>query len=280
MGGYKTIQVTGSDPTGRYVAGRANPVADMRSTVVVWHDNRIARIVKKDRLELTDFTTKGVGVGYEVDGTRAYVYTDGTLTPLKGDRLTADAINEAGVIVGTSAVRPVRWASATADPEPLPLPAGTAQGVVSGLAEDGTIVGRVDLDIGYLWLPDGTHRPIAAPEIDGVPARGFVPVELRNGWIYGDAMVPVDTGGIEATAMRPFRYQLATGRYERLAKQDGTPSFYLGSWLVPLPGDPSVSGRTSYAVTAVSDDNRALAGDSNASSGGAFLPVSWRCEEE
>ncbi|MEU7901439.1 hypothetical protein [Actinoplanes sp. NPDC049118] len=286
MGKYSSVQVTAADPTGRYIAGRANPIAGMKSALIVWHDNTIAEIVKRDKLVITDFDTRGVGVGFEINGSRAYVYRNGALTPLKGDRVEARAINEAGVIVGASisnsARRPVRWASATADPEPLPMPAGVTGALAVDLAEDGTIVGRTDDHGGYLWLPDGTHRPIAPPEIGGTPAYGFEPRRLRGGWVYGEASFPDGAVKDQSEARAgdvPFRYQIATGRYERLPVNDGRPAVHVGNRLIPLPGDTNESREYNHVVRTFSADDRAFAGDNHGlTSDDPFHPMSWRCE--
>jgi hypothetical protein len=300
MGGFTSIDVTGADPTGRYIAGQADPVAGQKSSVVVWHDDEIVDVLRRPGVVLSDFTSRGVGVGYQVDGGQAYLYRDGKLTTLKGERAGAAAVNEAGVIVGRAGDRPARWTSSVAAPAPLPMPPGATGGTAVAVAGDGTIVGWIDDAKGrrsaYLWRTDGTHGPLPLPTIDGRPAFSFKPESIRDGWIYGTMTVQSEA----ITSRRsmpsagpdnrlrdawpinvlPFRYELATGRSERLPRHADVraAAFYVGDRVVTLPPDPTATEPASYAADSVGDDGRTAAGDGHVVSGGPFRPVGWRCD--
>jgi hypothetical protein len=298
MGTETSIDVTGTDPYGRYIAGRADPVAGQKSSVVVWHDNKIVDVLRRPGVVLSDFTSRGVGVGHEVDGRHAYVYRDGKLSTLDGEQAAAFAVDESGVIVGKVADRPARWASPTAEPAPLPLPAGANRGAATMIADDGTIFGLVEGDTmysrsGYSWRPDGTHGPLAPPMVDGERAHWFEPESIRDGWIYGEMTMPggrviVGTGpsagtdaGIGPTIKHlAFRYEVSTGRWDRLPEDVGTSGayFYLGDRVVPLPLDPAADETAYYYADIVGDGGRFVVGDRSGPSIGPFRPVSWRCE--
>ncbi|AGZ41565.1 hypothetical protein [Actinoplanes friuliensis] len=293
MAGYETVEVTGADPTGRWIAGQANPIAGTVSAAVVWHDDKVVEVLKKPGIALHDLTSTGVGVasGY---GKGSYLYRNGELTPLEGGKwLSARSINENGVIAGESGKRSVRWASATAEPEVLPLPAGATGSMIVDLAEDGTILGQVadahhDLT-GYLWFPDGTGRAIPVPRDGDREATRYRAEQIRGGWVYGRAEVPAvvsvapsdgsTTGTLyDVSKEAPFRYEIATGKSERLAYPSNLsePFLHLGNRLVVLPVDRARPA--GYRAITVGADGLTAAGHGNPGTSAPFYPMSWRCK--
>jgi hypothetical protein len=297
MGTFTSIDVTGADPTGRYVAGQADPLWGQKSSVVVWRDGEIVEVLRRPGVVLSDLTSRGLGVGHDEEDVHAYVYRDGTLTTLKGEKAAAVAVNEAGVIVGRAGDRPVRWASPDAEPSPLPLPPRGTGGSAVAVAGDGTIVGRVDMGatahhVAYLWRADGTHGPLPLPTVGGHRAAWFRPESIRDGWIYGTMTLPVEAvdpgrrgpsaaphGEMRVFTRLPFRYEVATGRSDRLPEpaDKSLAAFYLGDRVLSLPPDPTAAEGSSYRVDSVGDDGRTAAGESDTVSGGLIRPVSWRC---
>jgi uncharacterized membrane protein len=112
-----------------------------------------------------------VGTSYGADDTvTAWLYRSGKITMLPGGSgAEAEAINEAGVAVGSRAQRqPVVWRSVDAAPVELPLPAGARTGRAVDVDADGTVLGMLGSgpeSQAYLWLPDGSGRAI--PELTG-----------------------------------------------------------------------------------------------------------------
>ncbi|MCA2212429.1 hypothetical protein [Jidongwangia harbinensis] len=299
MAGFSSIDVTGADPSGRYIAGQADPVWGQKSSVVVWRDHEIVDVLRRPGVLLSDFTSRGVGVGRDAEQRRAYVYRDGKLATLDGGPAAAFAVNEDGVIVGSVGDRPARWAAAGAAPTPLPVPSGVTRGAATEITDDGTIVGWLEIDDkfprqAYLWRADGTHGPLTLPTVDGERAVGFEAESIRDGWIYGQIRVldkVVTAGGPSAstapgvtslTAFKdlPFRYEVATGRWDRLSRpaDRSRAFFYVGDRVLSLPPNPEADEPTYYTADTVGEDGRSAAGDDNAVSGGLFRPVSWQCE--
>ncbi|SCG34355.1 hypothetical protein [Micromonospora coxensis] len=188
--------VSGADPTGRYVVGRAYPRGGGYQAVI-WHDGAARKVMLPGDLEesLQDVNSTGTAVGWSyVGGSEAdtgpvpYVYQGGRVSPLPGVRRgSAYAINDAGAIVGDDDSRRavLVWPSATAKPIRLPLPAGASEAEAGDIDEDGTVVGTVDRGRPYVWFPDGTHRELAMPRVDGGPAAGARVFSIRNGWATG-----------------------------------------------------------------------------------------------
>ncbi len=231
---------------------------------------------------------------------QAFRYENGRFTPLRGTDVGASAINEAGVVVGAQGdveTIPIRWASATAAPEKLPLPPGATQGSAGGIAEDGTVVGSAGPDIhslnGYLWFPDGTGRYLPLPRMrDGKRATSFSPQAISNGWVSGDAIYETR----DMTAFTPMRYRISTGEYEmlstdiaggRLVTAEGwvvgegrrSPVMIAGKRTVELPpyGKAGTTpGEVSYDVRAVSADGHVVIGYKAGENLGND-PLLWTC---
>ncbi|GAA4599270.1 hypothetical protein BJY16_003019 [Actinoplanes octamycinicus] len=213
---------------------------------------------------------------------------------MRGRDAAAVAINDAGVVAGALGAAPdevpARWASVTAAPVPLPLPPGATHGVVEGLDEDGTVVGRVGsetgLDSGYLWWPGGTGQAMRLPTVDGRRASAFWPTSISNGWVAGDAV-------FESPRQReftPMRYRITSGAYERLdglwraelitpngwvaGAGEDTPALLAGPAPVRLPGLDREAA--SYMLTSISDDGRTISGYSSGPDV-SNDPLLWRC---
>jgi hypothetical protein len=64
-------------------------------------------------------------------------------------------------------------------------PPGTERATARDIDEDGTTVGTVDDERPYVWFPDGTHRELPMPDLDGEPAATARVSSIRNGWATG-----------------------------------------------------------------------------------------------
>ena len=206
--------VTGADPTGRIIVGRAY-LGDGDKQALMWRDGKVQKLplVGGDP-SLNDVTTGGTAVGFEFgpgeEGQFPVVYRDGTVKRLTGGKGEANGINEAGAIAGVlgESVRdvvPARWAGPDRQPERLPLPAYDSFGRATDIDEDGTVVGYLgDQETPYVWFPDGEHRPLPLPTVDGKTPIGGDVSAIRNGWATG--MVRVALGN-----SRAVRWNVYTG---------------------------------------------------------------------
>ncbi|MEV4641615.1 hypothetical protein AB0J80_30150 [Actinoplanes sp. NPDC049548] len=283
--GVKKALVTGGDPSGRWHVGRTYPTrGDMSYPLVVWRDGKLAATVEiggSDQ-ELADINSHGVAVGSSfVPESRPYVYADGKATQLKGGEGAASAINERGVIVGSLGPAlegmPARWTSRTAQPQQLPVPAGTQAGAAIDIDETGTVLGTVEAKgkegTGYLWFADGSSRKMPLPDVDGTKADMFWPAAIRDGWVVGSSVI--DSAG--SRSFKTFRYRIATGRYERLPDDSGRAEkvaangWVLGTASLPvitseggvatvLPQYPKAAENPNYLVSSFSDDGLIAAG--------------------
>lgn len=317
MGGNKSIELTGADPTGRWQAGQDDPMSyrPYKRKLLVWHDGKLVYVSKGADLgiQLTDINSAGVGVGMR-DAARdtPYLYRDGKLTKLKGGEANAIAINDAGMIAGELGAinyeRPARWASPEAEPEPLALPPGKITFArVLDIAPDGTVVGTINND-GYVWPPDGSIRKLVAPPRPkdatappsfgpappGVPAPEGAwvgPIGFNFGWLYATVNFS------NATSLL-YRLDLASGTWQRLGDarfvaqvatagiamtfaQD-EPAVWVGPRKLDLPKyEPAVQARIdAFVVNGVSDDAHVVS--ATAISGIAdtslpFQPIIWNC---
>ena len=302
MGAHSSAEVSGGDPTGTWLVGRSDPMTPepaVPHSVLVWRDGKLVADLRPPdaAVRLTDVNASGVAVGASDRGTDyPYVYRDGVLRKLAGGAGRAVAINDAGVIVGmlgpSGEERPVRWASADAQPTSLTPPADVPLDAlrIEDLAEDGTIAASI-LMRGYLWLPEGTGRFLDPPKSDG-PARWFQPTAFRYGWLYGTVGTP-DGSGLGAR-LSTWRYELRTGTWQQLAADGmGTqigggnfasndPAVYVGRSVLRLGAHaPSAAaGMDSFLIESVSADSRvvggtAMSGRADPSKPGA--PIMWRC---
>lgn len=303
-GGHPMALVTGADPTGRLLLGRAYPKGHKgRYPVVIW-DNGTTRTVDVpgDDQSLRDANTAGVAVGsgWSDAGPVPYVYRDGKVSRLAGVRTgEAIAINEAGVIVGqgggTPDSVPVVWRSATAPATYLPMPSGWTGNVVA-VGEDGSVLALLRstgkrTPQAYLWGPDGRGRTLPKPS----EGEYFRPYSIQRNVAYG--VVSSDETFVKGGSDRrvtPVRLDLTTGQYTRLPAVSMSPSDANGSgWLVgstekgqgalstgngmiTLPDLNNHHSSTANIASTVSEDGRIVAGQADDAKG-VIQPVVWTC---
>jgi uncharacterized membrane protein len=288
--------VTGGDPTGRYILGRAYP-GGASHPVLIWDNGKVHAITMTGQdQELTDVNAAGVAVGVSVAATSdqptAWVYQDGRLTRLAGDATTANGINERGVIAGSVGGKPAFWSSAGSAPTMLTMPGSGWTGQVNAIDEDGTMVGEVHSGpthgaIGYLWHPDGTGESLPVPVVDGKPVDQFTARSIRNGWVVGWAALDV---GPTRYIYAP-RWNLRTGAVDapggltaEAVNDRGWIAGSLGQRAVLVDGGAPVSlpdlGGTRPPVTntayTISDDGTTLAGQVESADGDP-VAVQWHC---
>jgi hypothetical protein len=295
--------VTAGDPSGRYLTGRLynNPAAN----TIIWRDGKIlARpTVPGDDGRLYDINRSGVAVGSGFvtdDRQQAYVYRDGKVTALDGRATAANAINDAGVVVGSIGEvlneAPARWNSVDGKVTRLPLPDGVTHGTADGIAEDGTVLGSVEAPgklegTGYLWLPDGTGRMLPLPAVGRKKADFFWPESIIDGVVAGRAVFDDEKNGSRTFAS--FRYRIADGTYEQLAQTVipaiiaengwvagdlGGPVVLAGNETVKLPRHPKGSD---YQIWSISVDGRVIGGSSSSTLPDNKVgndPLVWTCK--
>ncbi|HEU4350103.1 MAG TPA: hypothetical protein VFR35_20175 [Actinoplanes sp.] len=298
-GGAEKAVVTGGDPTGRYLAGRIypDPGRSLTYRLVIWRDGKIFGQPKAPGSDpvIDDLNADGLGVGssYPGDSPMPYAYRDSRATRLKGGTGRARAVSDSGVIVGQIGTAAARWDSISAAPEPLKVPAGTADSVAIDIDRSGTIVGTVqnlistDETTGYLWRPDGTGGYLPLPMIGKVRAAFFWPESMNNGWIVGRGGIS-DAG---TTRFAAFRYRIDTGRYERLPDEAVNPARVASNGWVLAAGRrpvvvtlaevvelPGYQKEPAYQLTSLSDDGLIAGGHSTGLDEGATnQPLMWRC---
>jgi hypothetical protein len=304
--GYRSVEVDGTDSTGRWQVGLVDPVAGgTRSPALVWHDGKVVEKVPNPIKELTlhDINSSGVAVGYQDGGTPyPYALRNGEFVRLKGGAGKAVRINDDGTIVGSLGTNqtavPVRWRSVDAEPERLTVPAGAGLPLaVTDLSEDGTILGTS----GYgqeavLWLADGTVRKVGTPPA-GADGH-FVATGMRYGWLYGEFLVlKIINGNIEGVdATSPlaatYRYEpysetwqrvAAAGAAEGMPGMTDAPKILIGPKTITLPTNQEsvLGGLRGFSVQRVTEDGRTVIGNalSNRSDPTVpFAPLIWRCE--
>jgi hypothetical protein len=293
--------VTGADPTGRIIVGRAY-LGDGDKQALMWRDGKVQKLplIGGDP-SLNDVNTAGTAVGFEFgpgeEGEFPVVYRDGTVKRLAADARgngEARGINEAGAIAGvlgddSRSVLPVRWAGPDSQPERLPLPGSYSTGRAQGIDEDGTIVGYLgDQQTPYVWFPDGEHRPLPLPPVDGKPATGGDATTIRNGWVIGMVHVGFDSRAVrwnvytgEATVFPEFNIRPgAVNPHGWLAGPAHNPSGLLRTetGTVTLPGLPQPDRGNTLGVipTTLSDDGRTIAGQSDDNTE-TLRAVVWKC---
>jgi hypothetical protein len=283
--------VTGADPTGRFLLGRAYPnrAGSGEYLVVVWDGRRPTLVLMRGMEQaLYDINTKRVAVGssYLGTGMTAWLYRGGKLSKLPGgDGAEARAINEANTAVGVRNAMPVIWPSVDQAPVDLPLPAGATYGEALDIDEDGTIVGYVGTkgkdERPYVWLPDRTGRPLGVLD-SRAPLSTARAYGIRNGWV---------TGSVDKTAVR---WDLRTGKPSVFAQflaqasianrygwQVGTDAkgqalFLSGLRPVVLPGlAMHKPGELANSPKTLSDDGRVIGGQADDS--GIIRAVVWTC---
>ncbi|SDT66231.1 hypothetical protein [Actinoplanes derwentensis] len=286
-GGVRKSVVTAGDPSGRYQAGR---LYDAAENLIVWKNGKIdarLRIPGADA-SIDDLNQSGVGVGssYLGESQQAFVYRDGTYSELDGSQTSALAINEAGVIVGAlgpfNGEVPVRWTSASAKVERLPLPSGYPVGIAKLIADDGTVVGSVGRGrltlTAYLWLPDGTGKLMPLPTVGGKKADYFEPTSIAGDWILGAAIIETDDSeGRPSRALTPIKFRISDGTYHPVPATDGIGFGQLADngWILALNNEsykpvilsgskvvklPEYQRFKEYQVTSFSADGKTVGG--------------------
>ncbi len=296
--GAKGGLVSGADPTGSYIVGRTYPRSGGYQAVL-WYDGKVREVELPGDLEesLTDVNPDGLAVGWSYTGKTdadtgpvPYAYRAGRVIKLPGvARGHAEAVNEAGAIVGddVQARAAVLWASVTAKPVRLPVPAGTSTSTASDIDVDGTTVGTLDDEQPYVWFPDGRHRRLALPEVGGKPVLAARAFTVRNGWATGVGDLQDGTAAlrwnvrtgevrafgeflIRASTANAHGWQTGTDREGRgLLEADGR-KVTLPDLVFHHAGDLTNIGTT------LSDDGRIIAGQADARNG-EIQAVLWRC---
>jgi hypothetical protein len=289
--------VNGADPSGRYIVGRSYPTAGDNHPLLIWDDGQVRTVTMSGTdQEFNDINTAGeaVGTSYGNSGPMAWAYRAGTLTRLAGANATAGGIDEQGVIAGSVDDKPATWRSASAQPAMLPMPASGRTGAVTGIDEDGTMVGWVagapgQPQVGYEWLPDGTGKELTVPTPNGKPIAEFSAYSIRNGWVVGAGGDPTNSGSASYT----IRWNLHTGAVDVtpnpqnglvgtinaqgwIVGDSGTHAqLVAGGKQIALP-DLDVTRQSMNVAFTISDDGATLAGQVE-SSGGQPIAVEWHC---
>jgi hypothetical protein len=307
--------VSGADPAGRYIVGRSYPRGGGYQAVI-WHDGKARKVMLPGDLEesLRDVNSAGTAVGwsYAKSGPVPYVYRGGKVSELPGvKRGSANAINDAGAIVGEDETAHVAvvWPSATAKAVRLPVPAGTERAVAHDIDEDGTTVGSLDDERPYVWFPDGTHRELPMPAVDGELAATARAFTIRNGWATGVADNGVGRDGrnpaaesstgagkkAPAAKMTAVSWNVRTGEvrtsddfdvradatnaqgWQVGINKQGRAVLLAGADPVKLPElAPHEPGGLTNIPSTLSDDGRIVAGQSDDASD-TIQAVVWRC---
>ncbi|GIG43549.1 hypothetical protein ACFO1B_07215 [Dactylosporangium siamense] len=290
--------IGGGDPTGKYLVGRTYPGG--RPSTVVWENLRPRKVpMQGEDPSLTGATSTGVFIGSSYTGAdtlTAWVYKDGRFLKLAGSGAIASAINEREVIVGSVQGRPAMWASPTAQPTMLPMPAGKGwTGGASGVDDDGTIVGTLENSEvkggqAYVWRPDGTVTKLAQPMVRGKPAMDYRARTVRGGWAVGWASYDEPDRGPRWLAAP--RWNLRTGAVDstdgvfttinaqgRIAGQLAVIAPDRTTVALPLPS--GFDAKSAMVMTeAISDDGTVVAGylnDRNGSLDAQPIAVVWKC---
>lgn len=308
MGGGSAAAATGGDPSGTYLVGTTNPDLEQGRRVLVWRDGDLVADVAQNGTSavMSDINASGVAVG---SNTRSpflpYVFRAGEITRLEGTG-TAESINDAGQIAGTAPGAgsgpgiPVRWAAPDAQPERLMLPAGAVGGKSTDIAEDGTIAvtlfTRTYNEQGYLWLPDGSLRPLDAPRAANGRVTRFSPGYFRSGWLYGTVATFAEPGsgpsapprGAYSWEERDHRYHVASGTWQELpdglesgvTQQNMGRDTFIGKQIFLLPEPADKYRDEGFVINFVSDDGRTAAGSSLSAVANPDQPsgaLMWNC---
>lgn len=301
--GVKKAIVTAMDHTGTYAAGRVYDTGErFDHPLVIWKDGRLAGTVRMAGSDqsLDAINSHGDAVGssfVEDERQRPFAFVGGAMLELPGSGDGgASAINDAGRIGGVLDGRPVVWETATSRPTPVPLPAGTSEGSVNGIAEDGTVLftaGGYTEAQAYLWFPDGKVRklPLGPVVYPGEPERagtGFWAEAISGDWVTG-RIVAVEGSGMGWSG---YRYNLAEDRLEILPQAQSPTAVAANGWVAVGDRAPALAGpdgsvpleaygtqpETDYLISGISDDGRTIAGYSAPPDDDVTnQPLLWRC---
>jgi hypothetical protein len=291
-GGVRT-----TDPTGRYQVGTYRDANEGDHTVV-WRDGAPAEIVLPGNSGAADVNARGdviggtnPGDGQWHDWRRPAGQTDLVNLPAPAGTAGADAlaINARGQIAGESYEpdgwnrRAVVW-SATNVVRTLPQPAGYNETRVTGIDDDGTVVGTVyDWDIpaaniraarAIAWFPEGTWRLLPGTATDGrVEANS-----IRHGAVVGtqnDDTVLVwsaRSGNPTVLTTGSVAGDISTTGSITLRKFADKLLYQPGAGYRTLPQDDAVMG--SALAVSLTDDDQVYGTDSD---NGVAKPIRWTC---
>ncbi|MEU5939138.1 hypothetical protein ABZ807_08085 [Micromonospora sp. NPDC047548] len=316
-GGAHKSQVTGGDPTGRYLLGRSYPSSSFSYPVIIWDGDQAREVrLPGSSQQLVDVSPSGVAVGeaYVGDRPQPYVVRAGKATRLPGVAAgEATAISDDGRIVGArqdgDRRLPVLWSDPEKPAVDLPLPGPKWQGIAIGVDSDGTVVGKIqngphEALRAVVWRSGGKPELLPLPSVTGGTATDFAPKSFQGGWITGRAYRREGDGPVHAV-----RYHLARGEYVPLPAELNPSAGNGRGWMVGLvdhtwrpsrsaPGPaigtglltddglvrlPDLDGRTGrYGADAVSisDDGQVIGGALDTKPGRQTIDmraVRWRC---
>lgn len=287
--GYHSTKVTAMSNDGAVIAYSAvsRGVDGPKPKQLLYSGGKVSEVSTPDLYtRLDDVNAAGVGVGWRWASPKyvPYVWRDGKVSVLpteEGGR--ANAINGKGDIVGSrdrnGVSVPVRWPANGTGPVDLALPSGYRWGIATGIGNDGTIVGEIQVETDnsgkpkpYMWRPDGTGAHLALPK--GV-SRADVSVgitDIKGSWASGYLAAPsVPYGGVRwnlatnAVKVVPLGDWVAVSTNGTVAshrRDSPIAAYQSGTTIVNLPGalDPA---KNTYRdnVVAISADASLLAGD-------------------
>ena len=206
------------------------------------------------------------------NGTERAAFWDHAATPMltllqtgASTVTSAHAINNAGVIagyrMGPVGMLPVRWTSATAAPQDLPLPNDYRSGEVEDIAEDGTMVGMIEGTVGGRLTVDAAVWSLGTGQVDVTvlpklqASQNCFATAISSGsstsrWIVGncggssvlwarDTVYAIGMSG----GFNGYSYGISTsGLMPILPSSSATPMWALqltaDPWLVTDPGGP------------------------------------------
>jgi hypothetical protein len=301
--GYPDMSfVNAGDRTGRYLAGSARP-GNGKPSLLFWDSGKLTAIQAPGQdTEFTSVNVHGAATVYgflNADTPASWIYRDGKLTRLPGEKASALAINEGNVIAGSSGYAesavPVVWRTPESNPESLPLPPGPGwHGEAWAIGDDGVILGVVNNYSGgvpvrqdYVWFPNGTHRPLGTPA--GFHDASIYPSTYRDGWLTGVATQDSDLA---------LRWNIETGQVTEL-RGTGHPALINSQgWIVTQDSNaqlvaderhrvtlsldlPGLADANHNEVRSISDDGRTIGGNIAVNSAGypaaPQVAVVWRC---
>ncbi len=287
--GYHSTKITAMSNDGSVIAYRAvsRGPDGPRPKQLLYSGGKVSEVpMLKDYATLQDVNAAGVGVGGTFISPKyvPYVWRDGKMSELPTtEGGWAHAINGKGDIVGgrdrDGVSVPTRWPANGTGPVDLALPTGYRWGIATGIGNDGTIVGEIQVETDnsgkpkpYMWRPDGTGAHLALPK--GV-SRADVSVGLTDikgtwasGWLaapsvrYGGVRWNLATNTVKVVDLGDWVAVSADGTVASHRRDSPIAAYQSGTTIVDLPGllDPADNTYRDNVV-AISADASLLAGD-------------------